>query len=248
MAVNERLRAALVRAGFTYAGFAEAVGVDPKTAERWVSTGRTPHRVTAHKAARVLCEDPAYLWPSLRQGKRPGGPHPELIALHGTRAETPSDLWRALFTKACERIEILAYAGAFLYEQWHDFGSFLREKATAGCRVRILLGDPDAPAVSERGIEERYGHGIETRCRVALMHYAPLISTPGIEVHQHATTLYNSIYRGDDQMLVNAHVYGMTAYGAPVWHLRRGAEGGVFDRYAESFEAVWALSRRVVRE
>lgn len=59
MAVNERLRTALVRAGLNYAQFAEAVGVDPKTAERWVSTGRTPHRTTAYKAARTLRED----WP-----------------------------------------------------------------------------------------------------------------------------------------------------------------------------------------
>ncbi|WP_207400986.1 hypothetical protein [Actinomadura roseirufa] len=74
------------------------------------------------------------------------------------------------------------------------------------------------------------------------------MDAPGVEVHQHATTLYNSIYRGDDRMLVNAHVFGMNAYGAPLWHLRRESEGGVFDRYAESFGAVWALSRRAIKE
>ncbi|MGC4957944.1 helix-turn-helix domain-containing protein [Actinomadura citrea] len=248
MAVNERLRTALVRAGLNYAQFAEAVGVDPKTAERWVSTGRTPHRTTAYKAARALREDMAYLWPSLEQGRRRRGLHPELIALHDTRADAPFDLWRTLFTKARERIEILVYAGVFIHEQWPDFNDLLREKAAAGCCVRILLGDADAPAVSERGDEERYGHGIESRCRVAVMHYAPLIGTPGVEVHQHTTTLYNSIYRGDDQMLVNTHVFGLNAYAAPVWHLRREPEGGVFDLYAESFEAVWALSRQAVKE
>jgi hypothetical protein len=39
------------------------------------------------------------------------------------------------------------------------------------------------------------------------MHYAPLMGTAGIEVRQHGTTLYNSIYRGDDMMIVNAHRY-----------------------------------------
>ncbi|GAA1526005.1 hypothetical protein GCM10009678_04250 [Actinomadura kijaniata] len=129
--------------------------MDPKTAERWVSTGRTPHRTTAYKAARALREDMAYLWPSLEQGRRRRGLHPELIALHDTRADAPFDLWRTLFTKAHERIEILAYAAVFLHEQWPDFNDLLQVKAAAGCRVRVLLGDADAAAVSERGEEEK---------------------------------------------------------------------------------------------
>ena len=31
----------------------------------------------------------------------------------------------------------------------------------------------------------------------------------------------------------------VNAFGAPVWHLRRVADGGMFDGYAESFDAVW---------
>lgn len=63
----------------------------------------------------------------------------------------------------------------------------------------------------------------------------------------HGTTLYNSIYRADDQMLVIAHVWGVNAYGAPVWHLRRTIDGGPFDTYTESFNAVWDASRPVER-
>ncbi|GES16955.1 NUDIX domain-containing protein [Acrocarpospora macrocephala] len=40
-------------------------------------------------------------------------------------------------------------------------------------------------------------------------------------------------------MIVNAHVFGMNAYGTPVYHLRRTGEGGLFDAYAQSFQAVW---------
>ncbi|GAA4976313.1 hypothetical protein GCM10023257_11660 [Streptomyces hyderabadensis] len=77
------------------------------------------------------------------------------------------------------------------------------------------------------------------------MHYRPLASTPGIEVRTHATTLYNSLYRSDDQQLVNAHVGGVNAYAAPVWHLRRHETGGMFDTYAESFDAVWTTATPV---
>lgn len=46
-------------------------------------------------------------------------------------------------------------------------------------------------------------------------------------------------------MLVNAHVGAANAYGAPVWHLRRHGDGGMFDAYAGSFDAVWETARPV---
>jgi hypothetical protein len=222
---------------------AEAVGVDPKTAERWVSTGRTPHPAIARRAAEVLREDLAYLWPAIEQGRRTQRGTSELVAAYPTRAMAPLDMWRTLFQQAEQEIGILVYAAIFLHESWPDFSEMLATKAEAGCQIRIMLGDADSPVIRARGQEERYGHGIEARCRVALMHYRPLMKSPGIEVRVHHTTLYNSLYRGDDQMIVNAHVFGMNAYGAPVYHLRRSGDGGLFDTYAESFEAVWKQSR-----
>jgi hypothetical protein len=87
------------------------------------------------------------------------------------------------------------------------------------------------------------GDGIQSRCRQALKHYATLAEVPGIHIHQHGTTLYNSIYLGDDRMIVNAHRFGINAYATPVLHLRRAGRGGLFDGYADSFEDVWRLSR-----
>lgn len=242
MAANERLRAAMLKADLTAADLAEVAGVDPKTCERWVTKGRLPHRMNAHRAAIALREDMSYLWPALEQGRRQRGMHPDLVAIYASRAEAPLEMWRALFEQARREIGILVYAAVFLHEQWPGFNRLLRTKAAAGCRVRILLGDPDCPAVAGRGQEEKYGHGIETRCRQALMHYAPLIDVPGVEVHQHGTPLYNSIYIGDDQMIVNAHRFGMNAYATPLLRLRRSAESGLFDGYAASFEDVWRLS------
>ncbi len=40
---NERLRALLLERGQTPDKLAEAVHVDPKTVERWVTKGRTPY-------------------------------------------------------------------------------------------------------------------------------------------------------------------------------------------------------------
>jgi len=248
MASNERLRVAMLKAGLTAGVLGEAAGVDPKTCERWVGKGRTPHRVNARLAAMALHEDVSYLWPEIEQGRRQHGVHSDLVAIYASRAEAPLEIWRALFEQAVHEIGVLVYAAVFVHELWPDFNPLLRAKAEAGCRVRILIGDPGSAAVAQRGQDEKYGHGIATRCQQALMYYAPLIGFPGVEIHQHGTTLYNSIYQGDDQMVVNAHRFGINAHATPVLHLRRAAQGGLFDGYAESFEDVWRLSWPAKRE
>jgi hypothetical protein len=232
----------MLRAGVGSAQLAEAAGVDPKTCQRWVTQGRTPHRVNAQRAAIALREDLSYLWPVIEQGHRGRGMHADLVAIYASRADAPFDMWRALFEQAERAIGILVYAAVFLHELWPEFTVLLRAKAEAGCPVRIMLGDPGSHSVAERGREEKYGDGIQSRCRQALKHFAPLAEVPGIDVRQHGTTLYNSIYLGDDRMIVNAHRFGINAYATPVLHLRRSGQGGLFDGYADSFEHVWQLS------
>ncbi|MGW3388211.1 XRE family transcriptional regulator [Streptomyces cinereoruber] len=242
---NERLRATMAGGGWTFATLAEATGVDPKSVERWVNLGRTPRRVTALKAAETLGEDVHALWPALRQARAARAVSPELVALYDQRADLPVSVFADLLAAARERIDVLVYAAVFLHEAYPRLNDLLRERAGEGCTVRIALGDADSENVQLRGKEEKFGHGIESRCRLALMHYRPLIGVPGIELRTHGTTLYNSLYRADDQVLANAHAWGVNAYGAPVWHLRRNSAGGMFDTYAESFNAVWETARPV---
>ncbi|MER6048924.1 helix-turn-helix transcriptional regulator [Streptomyces sp. NPDC001793] len=236
---NERLRAGLASKGWTHSDLAKATGVDPKSVERWVNLGRTPRRATALKAAEALGEDMHALWPALRQARSARAVSPELVALYDQRADVPVSTYADLFAQAGERIDVLVYAAVFLHEAYPRLNDLLRERAAEGCTVRIAIGDADSENVKQRGREERFGHGIESRCRLALLHYRPLLGVCGIELRTHGTTLYNSLYRSDDQMLVNAHVWGVNAYGAPVWHLRRNSDGGIFDSYAESFNGVW---------
>lgn len=182
------------------------------------------------------------LWPSLRQPRAARAISPELVALYEQRADLPVSVLVDLMERATERIDVLVYAAVFLHEAYPRLNDLLRERAVEGCAVRIALGDPDSENVRQRGEEEKFGHGIESRCRLALMHYRPLLGTSGIEIRTHATTLYNSLYRTDDQMLVNAHAWGVNAFAAPVWHLRRTGAGKLFDTYAASFDAVWNVA------
>jgi hypothetical protein len=75
------------------------------------------------------------------------------------------------------------------------------------------------------------------RVSAVLSYYRQL--PDGVELRLHDTPLYNSIYRFDDEMLINVHAYGILAAYTPVMHLRR-VDGAFFHTYLESFERVWA--------
>lgn len=62
----------------------------------------------------------------------------------------------------------------------------------------------------------------------ALALVRPLAGRPGLEIRCHATTLYNSIFRYDGEMIVNTHVFGIPAPHAPAMHLPRRSVGDTF--------------------
>ncbi|MFE4520381.1 XRE family transcriptional regulator [Kitasatospora sp. NPDC056783] len=242
---NQRLKDAMASGGWTCSELAARAGVDTKSVERWANLSRTPRMRTARLAAEALGEDVFALWPSLRQPHSAQTTSPDLVALYEQRADLPTSQFVDLFSKATHNIDVLVYAAVFLHEGYPRLNDLLRERAGHGCTVRIAIGNPDSANVRQRGEEEQFGHGIESRCRLAHMHYRPLVGTPRIEVRAHESTLYNSLYRADEQLLVNAHVWGMNAFSAPVWHLRRSPTGTLFDGYISSFEAVWSTARPV---
>jgi len=236
MVSNERLRRAIASARVDLDVVATAANVDTKTVERWLA-GREPRARHRWAVASLLKRSEAYLWPDATADEV------ELVLVYAHRSEVDPTVWWDLFSSAEHEIDLLAYAALFLPEQHISLVHLLKEKATGGCNIRILLGDPTSPKILERGDEEQFGEGIVSRSKVALLHYKPLAEDPGVNIRVHGTTLYNSIYRFDDAMLVNAHVYGTNAYSAPVLHLRRRLKGGLFDTYLQSFEAVWTLSK-----
>ncbi|MFG1997787.1 helix-turn-helix domain-containing protein [Spirillospora sp. NPDC048911] len=236
---NERLRAVLLEQGLTVAALAEAIGVDQKTVERWITKDRTPYRKHRYAVASRLGVDETYLWPNaLSDEQITSASGSELVTLYPHRTSVPRDAWGRLFASAKEEIGVLVYAGLFLSED-PNVQRIFAEKAGAGVRVRILLGDPESPQVAERGSDEGVNEAMAAKIHNALVLYKPLRKIEGVEFRFHRTVLYNSIYRADDQLLVNTHVYGVTAALAPVWHLRRVAGGSIVNTYAESFERVW---------
>lgn len=237
---NERLRDAILRHGLDVEQVASATSVDLKTVERWISTGRLPYPKHRRVIAAMVRETESYLWPDAitpeRKAKIGGS---EVVRVYPHRHSVPPELWTRLLAQAEEHVEILLYAGMFLTDD-PTLVKRLRKKAEDGTKIRLLLGDPASPEVTRRSVEEGIGEGtMAAKVRNALAFYRPLHRTPGIEIRCHSTTLYNSIYRFDEEMLVNTHVYGFMAAHAPLLHLRRLSGGDLFETYSESFENVW---------
>lgn len=163
----------------------------------------------------------------------------DFVALYAHRADTSDSLWLDLLKSASDRIDLFANASLFLPEDNPEAISIIKKKALAGTRVRILLGDPTSDAAKLRGYEERLFEGIPGRIQMALAYYGPLLDVDGVEFRLQGTSLYNSIFRYDDDMLVNQHIYGTYGYIAPILHLRKTPGADLFDTYMRSFDRVW---------
>ncbi|MER6514498.1 XRE family transcriptional regulator [Nonomuraea sp. NPDC001636] len=242
---NERLRAALLQKGVSITDLANAIQVDPKTVERWITKGRAPYRKHRFAVASYLDAEETYLWPeALTRDQVAAASESEIVTVYPHRWAVPRDVWGRLFSSASEEIGVLVYSGLFLADDTGIVRMF-GEKADAGVRVRILLGDPDCAEVAQRGRDEGIDDGMAAKIRNVLVLYRSLQGRENVEFRLHATVLYNSIYRADDQFLVNTHVYGVPAGNAPVLHLRKVVGGDMVATYAESFERVWDGARPV---
>jgi transcriptional regulator with XRE-family HTH domain len=213
---NEHLRSAITRAGLTLEEFADIVGVDVKTVQRWLG-GRVPYPRHRSSVAGALDMTEHALWPdAVPAPTASDAPSPTTQAsgdgiagyAYATDADAPdlAELLRA----ANERIEIVI----------PDLGSqpglvdLLNTSGSNGRRVRAIIEDPDEPLEALLG-----NNAIEVR------------ASPGGEDHV--------LYRADGQMLLSLTRIGSPDESPPMIHLRRLADGGLFDRVADDFEQRW---------
>lgn len=243
--MNERLRTTILRAGVSVDELAGCAGVDAKTVERWISNGRVPHRQHRWAAAKRLGVDETYLWPEILTRyparQREAG-RSELVDLYPDRASVPRELWLRLLDAAQEHVDVLVFSGTFYAQTQPRIAAMLAAAAKRGVQVRLCFGDPGSEAVAVRDREEGIGGTLAAKIRSALTYYRPLADVDGCELRLHGATLYASLFRYDDEVLANPHVYGEPASANPTLHLRRLDGGTVADQYLASFERVWAAA------
>ncbi len=236
----------MAQAGVSADRLAEAVEVDPKSVWRWTNKGVIPRRVGLKaRVAAVLGVDQVDIWPTAPRSSRMGGDREvteEVVTVWAHRADAPKARWWAMLSDAETSIDLLGYAMQFLPEEHSRFDRLLIDKATAGCRIRLALANPDSPYVAERDEEEGLGGTFPDRIRTTLDHLEPLFGVEDIDMRFHETRMYNSIFRGDDQMFVTPHLYALKGYRAPLLHLRRSTDDGMFDGFMAHFERIWTVS------
>ncbi len=246
MSRNQRLYDAIRLSGKRLEDIAYEVDADPKTVARWVTDGRLPRPALRQKLAQLVGVPEAVLWPDA-----PGAAYgtSELVGIYTTRRELPPSTVGSLLDSAAQHIDVLAYAALWLWDTVPAFAERVALKITEGVNARICLGDPSAETVLLRGREEGINDDLASRCRLAAK-YARAIkysrTDPGTDtraVRLSGATLYASIFRFDDDVLLNTHLWGNAASDSPVFHFRRQGERGIAASAIRSFDRVWEAAQ-----
>lgn len=167
----------------------------------------------------------------------------ELVGVYTTRRELPPSTVASLLDAAEHQIDVLAYAALWLWDTVPRFAELLELKIAREASVRICLGDPDSQAILLRGQEERVGDALVGRCRLAANYAQPVINLEPNAVRLSDATLYASVLRFDDDVLLNTHLWGNPAGDSPVFHFRRERSDGIAANAIASFERVWAAGQ-----
>lgn len=146
-------------------------------------------------------------------------------------------------TGATKNISILVFSGTFYAQTQPKVAGMLAAAAGRGVQVRLCFGNPRSDAVAVRDREEGLGGTLAAKIRSSLTYYRQIAASGECEVRLHDTTLYASLFRYDDEIMVNPHAWGEAASANPTLHLRRLDGGQVAAHYMDSFERVWTTAK-----
>jgi len=221
---NEHLRAAITCAGLTLEEFADIVQVDVKTVRRWLA-GRTPYPRHRARVAGALDATEYALWPDAVPAPATSGAlEPtthvtgDVIAGYAYSTDPAASNAAELLGAAVEWIEIVILNLA----SQPGVAALLRARAADGCRVRIIIEDPDEQVEALLDID-----AIEVR------------ASPAGEDH--------IIYRADHEILLALRHISFADQSPPLIHLRRTTDGGLFDRLADDFDDRWLKATPLTR-
>jgi hypothetical protein len=240
MSRNQRLYDAIRQSGKPLKAIADEVDTDPKTVGRWISVGRLPRPAIRTQLAQAVGVPEAVLWPDA-----PGVAYgtAELVGIYTTRRELPPSTVSSLLDAAERHIDVLAYSALWLWDTIPRFVERMQLKIANCADVRICLGDPDSDAVLLRGQEEALDDALAGRCRLAARYAQGIHSAEPTTVRLSGATLYASIFRFDDDVLLNTHLWGNPAGDSPVFHFRKQDDAGIAASAIRSFERVWASAQ-----
>jgi len=240
---NEQLRQALRNAGLEADDLAVKAEVDVKTVRRWLS-GRTPRARYRRRVADALGVSEQVLWP----GEVPDHEQAEDAAVESFELLTASDApdWRDLLADARERVELLDLTLGDLLADGD--GQLLADAAARGCRVRVLISDPDSVHLAIA--EQEAGRHVSLTSRPAAVGeldrvmelLSPHVERGEVELRRFVDAGAHQVLVFDDQALVRLRLSGVESDAMPVLYLTRESIGEIFESFTQHFQAVWQRS------
>lgn len=224
----------------TPAALAHHLRITERTVNNWLSTGQVPQRKVAADAAHFLGVPVSELWPRRVPVSRRLSLSEEIdqewVLAYTERSRVPPPVWRTMIANANQHIDILEMSGSYLSHLLR-LDHVLPQKLKEGVNIRVALGNPEGYACKQRSEEEKSAPDYIRSKILTMLQALTRDGTPLVPIRIHDRTLYSSLLRADDEMLVNVHLLGQAASYNPVLHVTN--TGPLFKQLHRHFEALW---------
>jgi transcriptional regulator with XRE-family HTH domain len=226
---NDNLKHALQQAGLTPEQFADIIGVDPKTSQRWLA-GRAPYPRHRAAIARALDTSEHVLWP----GQVPP-PAP------------PPDATRGVTRTAGDAVD------SWGYDTDHDAPDPAVFVAQTSGPIDLFddnwWSTLQAPGLAEALLESaREGRDVRVLIHRPSRDLRPLIGQDRITIKLSNASSRLTVLRSGDAMLLSLRLDLEADQPPPLLQLHRRVSGGFFDRLSDHLDALWERADETVTD
>lgn len=183
------------------------------------------------------------LWPKAIRAAVKVGADREIVSAYPYRNACPTSVWTDLIDSAEKSITFAGYTNYFLWQEQSRLTERLKTKASAGCQIRFLIGDPGSEVTRRREEVEAVPLTVGTRIRITLDALDRMGAVEGLEARFSDEHIALSVFSFDDEMLVTPHLSSLLGHESPMLHLRRLGPDGLYDRFAGHVAALWEGGR-----
>ncbi len=168
----------------------------------------------------------------------------ESVKPYADRGLVTRQQWNGIIRGVSRELWLYGMA-EFGYATDDDVPVILAGATSRGCRVRILLLNPESPATTVIDSDEGHPPGtLAARIRAALGRFGLMGQKCGrrmqIRVYDGYPTV--SVVRGDDAMLVTPYLRFFIGSNSPTFEFRADQAPKMFTRYTRHFENTWNLA------
>jgi hypothetical protein len=217
--VQHSIIRALASNGLSVRDAASALGVDPKTIQRWCA-GRIPYRSNRAALSRLTGWPEHDLWPTVVKPLNLGVEGSAVRLIYPHLSLISDQQWRAFFRRAVRCIDVLHWAslpveGAYIAE-------ICRESPPRVTRRVLLSGIDLMDADSSMRLRNVF---------------------EGVPYRLGTVSEYTAIYRVDDDIMISPLVIGCQPGGSPVFEVNLNSQFDLGGMYMSSFQQSWDRGR-----